>query len=410
MKRSKRLAYRVLRFMAVVSAVMAMTSCWTQNGKNLTINRTVLLYMNADNSLDYYAALNLSAISGYIGNPDKFGARLVAYVDRYGRKPFLAEIRENRIDTITVYPEQYSSDPTTLANVIDEVAQRWPSEKYGLVMWSHGTGWVPTDLLRTVAYNLGYVRGADGRIPDDYVWEPDSLTKSFGYEASKKADRGYISMDIEDMAAAIPDNMFEFIIFDACYMGCVEIAYALRNKTKQIVSSAYEIVGDGFPYQSITQFILKGDMLTVCEDFYNYYNSMSGWKQMGGVSLVKTEGLDSLATCFRKCIKGHEEDIRSFGIYDVQRFDRYSIHVMFDMKEFVDKICKDDALREEFDRQLEACIPYSMSTQYMFKGVDYHELKINNYCGLSMFIPVKAYDGIINDHYRKTLWSRATGF
>lgn len=394
---------------AMALALFGFSSCWTQHGQNVTINRTVLLYIAGDNSLDDYAYNNIKAITESIGNPDNYGARLVAYVDRLGRRPFLAEIHRNSVDTLKVYPEEFSSDPTTLANVINEVATTWPSERYGLVLWSHGTGWVPTDLLNTVAFNMGYVRGADGRIPEGAVWEPSGETKAFGYESDSSSKNGYICMDIEDLAAAIPDNMFDFLIFDACYMGGVEIAYALKDKAKQIVSSAYEIVGDGFPYQSLTQFILKGDMLTVCEDFYNFYNSQTGWKQMGGVSLVNTAYLDSLALAFSNCIKGHEEDIRNFNLIDIQRFDRFRYHVMFDMKEFVEKVCTDEKLLEEFNRQLDNCIPYARSTKYMFKG-ELAQLQINHYCGLSMFIPVKGYDGKINDAYRKTLWSQKTGF
>lgn len=401
--------YKIAAFVCMLASVLTLSSCYTRHGQNVTINRTVIMYLSADNNLDDFARNNLVQIKQNIGNPDKYGARLVAYVDRYNQKPFLAEIRQDRIDTLKCYPEEFSSDAATFGNVLDEVRERWPSDKYGLVMWSHGTGWVPTDLLHTVAYNLSYVKGTDGTVKERPVWEPSAETKAFGYEQDKNAKIGYRCMDIEDMAAVIPDGMFEFIAFDACYMGCVEIAYALRKKTRQIVSSAYEIVGDGFPYASVIQFLLKGDMKTVCEDFYNYYNSLSDWKQMGGISLVRTEGLDSLALCFSKCIAGHEDDIRSFNMLDVQRFDRFARHVMFDMKDFVDKICTDDQLRAEFDSQVEYCIPYSKSTPYMFKG-DYFKLKIDSYCGLSMYIPFGYNDGVINDAYRTLSWSRDTGY
>ena len=79
------------------------------------------------------------------------------------------------------------------------------------------------------------------------------------------------------------------------------------------------------------------------------------------------------------------------------------------MKEFVEKVCTDEKLLADFNHQMEKCIPYAKSTKYMFKG-ELAQLQINSYCGLSMFIPVRSYDGIINDTYRKTLWSQKTGF
>jgi hypothetical protein len=65
---------------------------------------------------------------------------------------------------------------------------------------------------------------------------------------------------------------------------------------------------------------------------------------------------------------------------------------------------------------LDRCVPFKISTPYIFPG-EYEEIKVDKYCGLSVYVPLSKYDkGInqgaptLNDDYRKTGWSRATGY
>ena len=45
-------------------------------------------------------------------------------------------------------------------------------------------------------------------------------------------------MEITDFAMALPDHLFEFIIFEACNMAGIEVAYELRNKAAYIMASS----------------------------------------------------------------------------------------------------------------------------------------------------------------------------
>ena len=351
-----------LRVVLVASAIIMLNSCIFNSEVEHKINRTVLVYIGADNNLSNTANSNIYSMNSCISSGmDNYN--LLVFVDRKDVAPALLHVHNFKIDTVAKYPERDSSDPMILQEVIDNVLENWKAEHYGLVMWSHGTGWLPTNMLHYVAPNMKY----------------SPKHRAFSWEDRKGQTPAYSCMELEGLAEAIPDDVFDFIVFDACYMGNVEVAYALRNKAPQIVSSCYEIVSYGFPYHIVTRDLLNGNVLKSCNEFYRYYNSMNGWEQMAGISLVKTEGLDSLARCFRKIIAAYGDTIQTLDPSGIQCFDRFSNHVFYDLEDFVETICQDSDYMNEFRLQLEQCVPYHISTPYIFPG-DKEEIKVNSYC------------------------------
>lgn len=382
-----------LRVVLVASAIIMLNSCIFNSEVEHKINRTVLVYIGADNNLSNTANSNIYSMNSCISSGmDNYN--LLVFVDRKDVAPALLHIHNFKIDTVAKYPERDSSDPMILREVIDDVVQNWKAEHYGLVMWSHGTGWLPTNMLHYVAPNMNY----------------SPMHRAFSWEDRKGQKPAYSCMELDGLVEAIPEDVFDFIVFDACYMGNVEIAYALRNKTPQIVSSCYEIVSYGFPYHIVTRDLLNGNVLKSCNEFYRYYNSMNGWEQMAGISLVKTEGLDSLARCFRKIIAEYGDTIQTLDVSDIQCFDRFTHHVFFDLEDFVETICPDSDYLNEFRLQLDQCVPYHISTPYIFPG-DREEIKVNSYCGLSVYIPLPEYEASgLNAAYRQTEWSEYTDY
>ena len=396
-----------------MTAVLMMASCITNEKVDDKKNRTVLVFIGADNNLSNIANSNIYSMNSCISS-GMDNSNLLVFVDRKDVPPALLHIHDFKIDTVARYPEKDSSDPMVLREVIDYVTENWEAESFGLVMWSHGTGWLPTSQLHYVAPNMKYAQSRDGRTPYNTVNEernnPFAYTKAFAWEDRKGETPAYKCMDLDGMVEAIPDGVFDFIVFDACYMGNVEVVYALRNKANSIVSSCYEIVSYGFPYHIVTRDLMNGNLLKSCNEFYNYYNSMSGWEQMAGVSLVKTEGLDSLARCFRKIISEYGDRVPDIDVSKVQCFDRFTNHVFYDLEDFVVKLGASKELMTEFRLQMERCVEFKISTPYIFPG-DREEIKVNSYCGLCVYIPLAKYDESgLNDDYRKTEWSDFTDY
>lgn len=392
--------------------LLLLSSCINNGRINKNKNRTVLIYIGGDNNLSNIANSNIYSMNSCISNGME-NANLLVFVDRKGVAPALLHIHNFKIDTIAKYPERDSTDPMVLHEVIDDVVNNWKSEHYGLVLWSHGTGWIPTGQLHYVAPNMNYVQSRDGssreRVNEARL-DPFAPTKAFCWEDRKGETPPYNCMDLDELAEAIPDNVFDFIVFDACYMGNVEVVYALRNKADYIVSSCYEIVSYGFPYHIVTRDFMNGNLLKSCNEFYDYYNSMTSWEQMAGISLVKTDELDSLARCFRHIVYEKGGDVADMDVSNVQCFDRFTNHVFYDLEDFVNKLEPSQELLTEFKQQLERCVAFKKSTPYIFPG-DYDQIKVNSYCGLSVYIPLRKYDSSgLNDEYRKTQWSNYTDY
>ena len=395
----------------MASALLMMHSCIMNEPVERNINRTVLVYIGADNNLTNTANSNIYSMNSCISSGmDNY--HLLVFVDRKDVAPALLHIHNFKIDTIAKYPERDTTDPMVLREVIDYMVQNYQAERYGLVMWSHGTGWIPTDKLHFVAPNMKYAPSRDGAgygkegLRDPYA----PVSKAFAWEDRKGENPPYKCMELDELVEGIPDDIFDYIVFDACYMGNVEIAYALRNKAHYIVSSCYEVVSFGFPYHTVTRELLSGGLVKTCNEFYNYYNSMSGWEQMAGISLVDTDELDSLARCFRKVVSLYGDRVDSIDVSKVQCFDRFTHHVFYDLEDVVDKLGTDRELMNEFRQQLSNSVLLNKSTPYIFPG-DREEIAVNKYCGLSVYIPISAYDASgLNDAYRKTEWSDFTGY
>ena len=376
---------------------------------------TVLVYMAADNNLSHYTGINLNQMRAVSGSFPK-RANLVVYVDRKDALPVLIKVTDKSLDTVRVYQEMNSADASTLSMVIDDVKTGFKAKSYGLLLWSHGMGWIPVTQLHNVASVMGYAPSRDASSSPSPLYErhpevrdmfaPD--TKGFGYENIPSSGTPYSSMNVEELAGAIPDGMFGFIIFDTCYMGCVELVYALRNKAGWIVSSPCEVLGQGFPYHELTVDIMNGDMLSVCKKYFTYYDSQSGFDRFGTVSLVDCSALDELADCFREIVKqaGEYPELNGKELQYLDRFWRG--HVFFDMLDVAEHLCDDRELLDKFRLLTQKCIPYAASTPYIFEG-DPDEIKIDRFCGLSMYFPFEKNDSL-NKDYRRLEWSIKTGY
>lgn len=384
----KRLRWGVLTLISLI----ILNSCIFQSEVEHKINRTLLVYIAADNNLSNTANSNIYSMNSCISSGmDNYN--LLVLVDRKGVAPALLHIHNFKIDTVAKFPERDTTDPMVLNEAIDYMLQNWKAEHYGLVLWSHGTGWLPTDKLHFVAPNMRY-----------------APSRAFGWEDLKGETPAYKCMELDELVTGIPEDVFDYIVFDACYMGNVEVMYALRNKAPEIVSSCYEVVSYGFPYHIVTRDLLNGNVLKSCNEFYNYYNSMSGWEQMAGISLVNTAELDSLARCFRKIIAEYGDTVPKMDVSKVQCFDRFDHHVFYDLENFVESLGTSREYMTEFRLVMDRCVPFKITTPYIFPG-DKEEIKVNSYCGLSIYIPRPEYEASgLNEAYRETEWSDYTDY
>lgn len=342
--------------------------------------RTVLIYMAADNSLSSYSYDNIESIVQGTSASALNGGNLLIYVDAKNAAPQLLQIKvksDGKIQKLSVedYPEQNSADPSVMRGVFDKVIGDYPADSYGLVLWSHGTAWLP--------YNV------------------QPMLRSFGQDESNW-------MEIDELAEALPDHVFDFIMFDACYMASTEVAYALRDKADYILASPTEVLGEGFPYKLIIGnfFTETAGLQQIAETFYNYYNQKEKIiEQSASVSLIATEQLDNLAAICREIVIGKENAIASLPIQELQQLEYlgYTYHALYDFDDFISRLATETQYTNYLSI-LNKVVLYKQTTPNAtyFKG----QLVINQFSGLSIYVPQ---DGLatLNDWYKGMEWYRA---
>ena len=192
-----------------------------------TLDRTILVYMVADNNLSYqYRAdtLNIEKMEQAARDGSLNGGNLVIYYDGPFTSPELKIITRKETKTIKAYSEDESSlSINRIKQVLDDVKSLYPASQRGLVLWSHGTGWIDDTYSR-------------------------SITSTYSFGQDNNSASGRATMKITSLAQALDGENFDFIYFDCCLMASVEVAYQLRTATKAIIASGTELPIEGMPY------------------------------------------------------------------------------------------------------------------------------------------------------------------
>lgn len=407
-----------LKLLAAALCALSLVGCHScKDEEDDEFKRTVLVYMAGNNNLSGYITTNMAGLEYGFTKDLALENNLVVFIDSRDDKSYLVNVCNGRSDTVRTYQDLNSASGDVLSQIIAETAELYPAESYGLVLWSHGTGWLPSSAHTFIDPYMLRVNDRDRNWSQDGAWSYTSVnpsirdpfeeyhvTRAFGADTADE----YRWMNLDDMADALPDGrFFDFIAFDACLMADAELVYAFRDKCRWMVASAVEIMGEGFPYSQVVENFFNSDYKGLASTFFNYYDSKYGSSRTAGIALIDMNHIEGVASAFKNVVDacGSDSLIRHFDIYNgVQRMDRFSHPVMFDIKDFAYKICSDEAVLNAFSDSLDACIPYCANTPWVVS-----EIKLDTYCGLSCYIPVEAYDGIINPYFMLTEWNTRTG-
>lgn len=377
----------IIRYTAFIVLSVSLTSCC----KDYVVGpdkptRTVIVYMAADNNLYNFAISNIIDMQTAMGNVN---GKLIVYLDPQSSAtpptPRILEIQhsDKRIVSSPVvkeYSEQNSASPEVMEQVITDIVAMYPSDSYGLVLWSHGTGWMPkgsyAPLLRSPMFG---------------IFGDHPLVKTFAQDGNNE-------MEITNLAKHLPVK-FDFILFDVCLMGGIEVVYELRHNADYIVASAAEVLALGFPYNEIIPYFFeeKANLVGMAQSFMNYYNSLSGEYRSATISVTKTYELDSLARITRTLLRNREHIADTLHLNEIQKYDRLSKTVFFDFEDFMEQMCLDRDL-SDFKEQLSKTVIYKGHTSKFLNVYD-----INRSCGLSCYIPLTGEP--LNDAYSKFEWA-----
>ena len=119
--------------------------------------RTVLIYMGADNNLASLANQDFKELkeSSKLLNDRQ---NLIVFLDNGDNDvdlhPFIARIKNGVVvDSIAINGDN-TADPAVLEEILDYTLMTYPAKSYGLVLWGHADGWLISN--DSVAYTRAY--------------------------------------------------------------------------------------------------------------------------------------------------------------------------------------------------------------------------------------------------------------
>ena len=405
----KKLRY-YFRVLVLVCGLVSLLSGCESGWQGETDNpQTLLIYMAGNNNLSSYAYMNYSDLNGgYIPKwcqPGK-GDVLLVYMHTADTLPRLVRLFVNNkghvsSELIREYPDQNSLDPKVMKKVLTEVAESYPAQENGLILWSHGSGWLPrgyyddpSDFESQAGASCASTAEAFPPLSEDPYRD---WFKSMGPDSK-------IEVDIQDLEQALPIH-YDYLIFDACLMGGVEVAYQLRNKADYIIASVAEILAQGFPYRKIVSPLLAGgsaDLGRVASIFFDHYDSQAGSYRAATIALVQTAPLEALADAVKTVFANHREELANFDRRRVQGFYRNKRSFFFDLEDFIRQLAT-DAEYAAFETALADCVLYEAATESFLMDYSYG-FEIRTHCGLSTYIPA-AGENYLQDFYRTLDWN-----
>jgi len=190
-------------------------------------NWTYILYMNGDNNLYSYALSELNEIK----NSSLKDMAVIILCDGNEENDTWLYVIDNGIEK-TAMGEKNMGSSRTLEDLLIYAKENYVARDYILEIWGHGNGWMGVCFDAT---------------------NTDMLTMA----------------EIENALAAA--GGVDIVIFSACYMGCVEVAYSLKNVADYMIACEGAMPAAGLPHDEILRAIGELGAEGVCKKIVDVY-------------------------------------------------------------------------------------------------------------------------------------------
>ena len=399
-----------------------MTSCNRLDPQETHVyDRTVLVYIAAENTLSNYdphthTTYPHSDINEMLQAAGDIptNSRLIIYLDDTQMPRFISIERDQENKSIQKTLHQYTSDldsgdPETLHQAMTWTTKHYPALSYGLVLWSHGDGWVPADDANK-----------KGKAATPPMQRSICIDNNQNTKYSDIGSKMNIT-DIAEVLSAFP--RLEFILFDACFMQSIEVAYELRHTTKHIVASPAEIPSPGAPYHRIVQpmFATPFDATKVADEYFKAYNDADreSMLQDYGVllSVVNCDLLEDLATITAEMNIKYVVKEDNLKMSDIQRYcpqPSSSRPNFYDMNAYMKHLITDEGDYQRWREALDRAVPYAATTPWwysIYSSQGRETVDLTSFGGISCYVPQEGSTYTqLNTLFRTTSWYAVTGW
>ncbi|MBR5661810.1 MAG: hypothetical protein IKW99_09700 [Bacteroidales bacterium] len=319
-------------------------------------------------------------------------------------------------DTLKTYSAStIASSSATMREVLSLVKSMFPAKGYALEYSSHGSGWLPPGYYNNPS-SFESSHRSDGRkmtnrstafeIPTDIMERDDpyaGMVRSIGQD---KMSSGDVEMTVSEFVDGIPFHL-DFLLFDMCFSGGIEVAYALKDKADYLGISTAEVLAAGmYDYTKIIDFLLKGpnpDLLGLYKDSFDRYDKQSGLYRSATVTLLRTDRLDNLAAVCKDLISAYPDNLAHAPASQIQGYFRSNRHYFYDLEDIFAKSGVSEGDLARLSDAISDCMVYRAATPSFLGSFD-----IKTFSGLSMYLPV-AGTPLLDSYYKNEPWNKAVG-
>lgn len=329
--------------------------------------RTVMVYMVANNNLgssdfdkDDLEEMLAGVRAGALGE----GGRLLVFHEAYEETAVLKEVTPEGIAELKTYsPESSGIESSTMRLALDDMERLAPAESYGLILWSHATGWIEDGIAERRSTTASC----------------ESTPLSFGLSRRNK-------MNITTLADVLEEYDFDFVYFDCCYMMGVETVYELRHCAPVLAGSPTELPSAGMPYdRTLPYFFRSGtpDITGAARTTFEHYDGLSGTARTSTMSVVRTDALEELASATRAIFEVSKAGMPAEP-FAPQKYSAVSVSKCnyFDFGQYMRHLGSGHpTLLNNFETALRSAVVYEDATPFLWSAV-----ALTDHSGLSTYI------------------------
>lgn len=362
--------YKLLKLTFLSLCILCAAACTKDEPNTPTeppiAEKTIFVFMPHSTNLYKYLLNNIAGMKRAIESNKGLGnTRLVVFIAKDKKQSALINIKYNKgvckQDTLEKFYSPIYLTTNGRVELFNKVKEYAPANRYAMIVGCHGMGWIPSSTVFK-AKKSRYFGGLEN-----------------GYK-----------IDIDDFAESIKaaGMKMQFILFDDCYMSCMEVAYDLKDATDYIIASTSEVMDKGMPYHRIYQHLMgaEPDYKTVCDNFYDYYTNYSA--PYGTIGVTDCRYMDEMAAMMKYINTKHTFDTNRLN--NVQDLDgeTFTPTIFFDFDDYVRNLCtNDNSTYEQFYALLQRLVPYKANTNNIFSGNMQIATKVNHFSGITISDP-----------------------
>ena len=381
------------------------------------VGQTVFMFFPWSNSLLSDFRRTVEDMQTVVAQRSMKDERIMVFMATSEREAVLFELKKQNGRCLTDTLRRYSDRPFTsrqwLTSLFSEVMTLAPASRYGMVVGCHGLAWVPVQGQRNARKRLGSQEKID---EEDNLYKKERIDKEgepndlMHFEVQGPVTTRFIGgtypetqIETTDLADAMADAGLhtEYILFDACYMSSVEVAYELKDVTHYLIANPTEVLSYGFPYITMGKHLLgTPNYKGIVDSFISFYSSYN--LPYGTVAVTDCTQLDALAAIAQQINAAATEQLVPNG---VQIMDGYSPTLFYDLGHLMSLKDAGTVLTAAFAEQLEKTVPYKGHTGQYFTTLKDAPVDIKHYSGLNTS------QGSLNhmaDRLSETAWYKAT--